>query len=194
MATDWQKIEESLAKELTQNRYRHTLGVMYTACCLAMRHGADMDQARMAGLLHDCAKCIPNKKKVDMCKKKHIPVTDFEIEHPILLHAKLGRYLAADQYGVQDPAVLSAIEWHTTGKPAMELLEKIIYIADYIEPGRDKAPRLPEIRLMAFTDLDRCMEMILEDTVSYLSQNPKATDHMTLEAYQYYRERSSHGT
>ena len=194
MAADWQKLEETLSKELTPNRYRHTLGVMYTACCLAMRHGADLEKARMAGLLHDCAKCIPNKKKVDMCRKKRIPVSEFEIDHPVLLHAKLGRYLAEEVYGVQDPAILSAIEWHTTGRPEMDLLEKIIYIADYIEPGRDKAPRLSEIRLMAFTDLERCMEMILEDTVSYLSRNPKATDPRTMEAYQYYRERSSHGS
>lgn len=194
MAADWQKLEETLSKELTPNRYRHTLGVMYTACCLAMRHGADLEKARMAGLLHDCAKCIPNKKKVDMCRKKRIPVSEFEIDHPVLLHAKLGRYLAEEVYGVQDPAILSAIEWHTTGRPEMNLLEKIIYIADYIEPGRDKAPRLSEIRLMAFMDLERCMEMILEDTVSYLSRNPKATDPRTMEAYQYYRERSSHGS
>ena len=188
MTADWPTIEEHLSKELTSNRYRHTLGVMYTACCLAMRYDADLDQARMAGLLHDCAKCIPNKKKIDLCRKKHIPVTDFEISHPVLLHAKLGRYLAKEEYGINDPAVLSAIEWHTTGKPDMSLLEKIIYIADYIEPGRDKAPRLPEIRQTAFVNLDECIRMILADTVSYLSKNPKAMDPMTIEAYQYYSD------
>lgn len=188
MTADWPAIEGKLQKELTSTRYRHTLGVMYTACCLAMRHGADLEKARMAGLLHDCAKCIPNKKKIDICRKKHIPVTDFEIDHPVLLHAKLGKYLAKEQYGVEDPEVLSAIEWHTTGKPAMSLLEKIIYVADYIEPGRDKAPRLPEIRQAAFIDLDQCIQMILADTVSYLSSNPKSMDPKTLEACQYYSE------
>ena len=73
----------------------------------------------------------------------------------------------------------------------MSQLEKIIYIADYIEPGRDKAPRLNEIRRMAFTDLDQCMEMILADTVSYLSSNPKSMDHKTVEAYQYYHLKQS---
>ena len=186
MAADWDALEKKLAKELTESRFRHTMGVMYTASCLAMKHGADMDRARLAGLLHDCAKCIPNKKKIELCKKKNLPVTDFELEHPVLLHAKLGKYLASETYGIKDQEVLSAIEWHTTGRPAMSLLEEIIYIADYIEPGRDKAPRLPEIREMAFTDLDRCMEMILADTVSYLKQNPKATDQMTMDAYAYY--------
>lgn len=194
MTIDWESTEDKLAKELTKNRYRHTMGVMHTATCLAMRYGADLEQARLAGLLHDCAKCIPNKKKIEMCKKKHIPVSDFEIEHPVLLHAKLGKYLAETDYGVRDLEVLSAIEWHTTGRPDMSLLEKIIYTADYIEPGRDKAPRLPEIRKLAFTDLDACICMILEDTVSYLSRNPKAMDPMTMDAYTFYCERSSHGS
>ena len=194
MATDWEQTEDKLAKELTKSRYRHTLGVMHTACCLAMRYGADLEQARLAGLLHDCAKCISNKKKIELCQKKHIPVTDFEIEHPVLLHAKLGKYLAETDYGVNDPAVLSAIEWHTTGKPDMTLLEKIIFTADYIEPGRDKAPRLHEIRNLAFTDLDACIRLILEDTISYLSRNPKAMDPMTMDAYSFYCERSSHGS
>ena len=116
------------------------------------------------------------------------------MDHPVLLHAKLGKYLAETEYGVKDPDVLSSIEWHTTGKPDMSLLEKIIYTADYIEPGRDKAPRLHEIRQLAFTDLDACIRMILEDTVSYLSRNPKAMDPMTTDAYTFYCERSSHGS
>ncbi len=194
MGIDWESTEDKLARELTKSRYRHTMGVMYTACCLAMRYGADIEQARLAGLLHDCAKCIPNKKKIDICRKKHIPVTEFEIEHPVLLHAKLGKYMAETDYGVQDPEVLSAIEWHTTGRPDMTVLEKIIYISDYIEPGRDKAPHLPEIRNLAFTDLDQCIREILEDTVSYLSRNPKAMDPMTLDAYKFYSERSSNGS
>jgi predicted HD superfamily hydrolase involved in NAD metabolism len=92
--TIWAEIEEKLKKELTENRYRHTMGVTYTACALAMVHGANLSQARMGGLLHDCAKCIPNSEKIEICKKKKIPVSEFEIEHPVLLHAKLGAYLA----------------------------------------------------------------------------------------------------
>lgn len=194
MPKDWAAIENKLTEEQNENRFRHTLGVTYTACCLAMRYGADLEQARLAGLLHDCAKCIPNKKKVDVCRKKHIPVTEFEIENPVLLHAKLGKYVAEEEYGVKDPEILSAIEWHTTGRPGMSLLEKIIYIADYIEPNRDRAPRLPEIRQAAFTDLDLCTEMILGDTIDYLRENPKSMDPMTMKAYEYYHERRVHGS
>lgn len=187
MSTDWASLENKLAASLNEDRFRHTLGVTYTACALAMRYGADTEKARMAGLLHDCAKCIPNKKKIELCRKKKIRVTEFEIEHPVLLHAKLGTYVAETDYGIHDPEVLSAIEWHTTGRPSMTLLEKIIFTADYIEPNRDKAPRLNDIRREAFTDLNRCLEMILGDTVTYLSRNPKSMDPMTLEAWKYYR-------
>jgi predicted HD superfamily hydrolase involved in NAD metabolism len=182
------EIEEKLKKELTENRYRHTMGVTYTACALAMVHGANLSQARMGGLLHDCAKCIPNSEKIEICKKKKIPVSEFEIEHPVLLHAKLGAYLAKKEYGCDDQAVLDAITWHTTGRPAMTLLEKIVFVSDYIEPNREKQPNLAEIRKLAFTDIDQCMYLILRDTVDYLSENPKSMDHTTLSAYSYYKK------
>jgi predicted HD superfamily hydrolase involved in NAD metabolism len=186
--TIWAEIEEKLKKELTENRYRHTMGVTYTACALAMVHGANLSQARMGGLLHDCAKCIPNSEKIEICKKKKIPVSEFEIEHPVLLHAKLGAYLAKKEYGCDDKAVLDAITWHTTGRPAMTLLEKIVFVSDYIEPNREKQPNLAEIRKLAFTDIDQCMYLILRDTVDYLSENPKSMDHTTLSAYSYYKK------
>lgn len=186
--TIWAEIEEKLKKELTENRYRHTMGVTYTACALAMVHGANLSQARMGGLLHDCAKCIPNCEKIEICKKKKIPVSEFEIEHPVLLHAKLGAYLAKKEYGCDDQAVLDAITWHTTGRPAMTLLEKIVFVSDYIEPNREKQPNLTEIRKLAFSDIDQCMYLILRDTVDYLSENPKSMDHTTLSAYSYYKK------
>nr|WP_027870791.1 bis(5'-nucleosyl)-tetraphosphatase (symmetrical) YqeK [[Eubacterium] cellulosolvens] len=184
----WAEIEEKLKKELTENRYRHTMGVTYTACALAMVHGADLNQARMGGLLHDCAKCIPNSEKIEICKKKKIEVSEFEIEHPVLLHAKLGAYLAKKEYGCDDQAILDAITWHTTGRPAMTLLEKIVFVSDYIEPNREKQPNLAEIRKLAFSDIDQCMYQILRDTVDYLSENPKSMDHTTLSAYSYYKK------
>ncbi|MDO4622985.1 MAG: bis(5'-nucleosyl)-tetraphosphatase (symmetrical) YqeK [Eubacteriales bacterium] len=183
----WEVTEEKLKKALSDSRYRHTLGVTYTACALAMVHGEDIDRARMAGLMHDCAKCIPNSEKIDMCISKKIPVSKFELEHPVLLHAKLGAYVAAKKYDVKDQAILDAVTWHTTGRPEMTLLEKIIFIADYMEPNRTKQPNLADIRQMAFADIDMCMYMILKDTVDYLSENPKSMDETTLSAYEYYK-------
>ena len=162
------KIAAKLKKYLDEDRLWHTLGVMQMSASLAIRYDYPMERAQLAGLLHDCAKCIPAKKKLKICKENEIPVTDFEREHTFLLHAKVGAWVAREKYGVTDPEILSAITWHTTGKEDMTLLEKIVYIADYIEPARNKAPRLPEIRKIAFEDLDRCMYAILHDTLEYM--------------------------
>ena len=185
---DFIKMEKKLAKYLDEDRYAHTMGVMYTSACLAMVHGYDVKDAQVAGLLHDCAKCIPAKKKLKICKENKIPVTDFEREHTFLLHAKVGAWVAREKYGVTDPEILSAITWHTTGKEDMTLLEKIVYIADYIEPARNKAPRLPEIRKIAFEDLDHCMYAILHDTLEYLDGDPQDIDQATIRAYDYYKK------
>ena len=143
------EIEKQLKKELDKERFTHTMGVMYTAAALAMAHGADMDQALYAGLLHDCAKCIPNEEKLSLCEKYQISISDAERKSPSLLHAKLGAYFAKSIYGIEDEEILHAIKVHTTGEPGMNLLDKIIYIADYIEPNRDQAPNLTAIRKLA---------------------------------------------
>ena len=161
---------------------------MYTCASLAMVHGYNLQAAQIAGLLHDSAKCIPNKKKLKICAQNDIPVTNFEREHPFLLHAKLGAYIAAEKYGVTDKEVLSAITYHTTAKPEMTLLEKIVYIADYIEPARDKAPHLTELRKLAFQDLDECIYEILKDTLLYLDKNPDDIDSTTKDAFDYYND------
>ena len=185
---DFNKMQKKLSKYLDEDRYNHTLGVMYTCAALAMVHGCDMKDAQAAGLLHDSAKCIPNKKKLKMCEHNKIPVTEFEKGHPFLLHAKLGAYLAEEKYGIKDPEILSAITYHTTGKPEMSVLEKIVYIADYIEPGRFKAPNLAKIRKLAFQNLDECMYEILKDTLIYLEENPKDVDYATKDAFVYYKD------
>ena len=183
------KMEKALKKELDTSRYRHTLGVMYTAAALAMRYGADLQKAQVAGLLHDCAKCIPNDRKLKLCDKYHLPVSRVEHNSPFLLHAKLGAYLAKKEYGVTDEEILSAINWHTTGRPDMTLLEKIIFVADYIEPMRSKAPNLAQIRQMAFIDLDQAVFMTLRDTLEYLKNDGSSElDEMTAEAYHFYSD------
>ena len=182
------KIKKTLKKELDKDRYEHTLGVMYTSACLAMANGYDMEKAQLAGLLHDCAKCIPNEKKLKICAKNNIPVTQVEKDNPFLLHAKVGAFLARVLYEIEDEEILHAISVHTTGAPAMNTLDKIVFIADYIEPKRDKAANLKEIRKTAFEDLDEALKMILCDTIHYLngSKNDKNIDPMTLETYHYY--------
>ncbi len=182
------KINKKLRKKLDKERYEHTLGVMYTASALAMCHNADIEQALLAGLLHDCAKCIPNDKKIKLCRKYRLEISDVELKNPSLLHAKLGALMARKKYHVEDYEVLCAIESHTTGKPAMTLLEKIIYIADYIEPGRDELPNMAEVRKLAFRDIDECLRRMLKDSLAYLKSRNLPIDKMTEKTYYYYKK------
>lgn len=182
------KISHKLKKTLDKNRYDHTMGVMYTAAALAMRYGADMEQALIAGLLHDCAKCLSADKRIKMCEKYNIPVSKAEQENPSLLHAKLGACLAWKKYKVRDRAVLSAIASHTTGKPGMSLLDKIVYISDYIEPGRSELPDMSRIRKLAFENIDECLMVMLRGSLAYLRTKNLTVDPMTEKTYSYYKE------
>lgn len=188
---DRSEIKKELKKRLSNSRYEHTLGVEYTACCLAMRYGADMKKADLAGLLHDCAKNYSAREMRMLCEKYHLPVSEYEDRNPELLHAKLGARTACEEYGIRDEEILSAITWHTTGRPEMSLLEKIVFIADYIEPNRYKAQNLDLIRSLAFQDLDQCLLKILSDTVAFLSARNHVTDPMTEKTWEYYSKKTN---
>ena len=181
-------MKKKLKKAQDKERYEHTKGVMYTAGCLAMAHGYDVEKAMIAGLLHDCAKCIPNDEKISLCQENNILITAIEAENPFLLHAKLGAHLAEVDYAISDPEILHAIKVHTTGEPDMSTLDKIIYIADYIEPGRDKAPNLQKVREIAFQDLNVCMAHILRDTLIYLKSGKGTIDPATHITYEFYKQ------
>lgn len=189
---DLQKIRNAMENELKPKRYEHTLGVAYTAASLAMAHGEDTEKAILAGLLHDCAKCLSANKLISICEKNNIHISDIEKkESAELLHARVGSFLAHDKYGVEDEDILNAIMYHTTGRPNMSRLEKIIYIADYIEPGRKRAVNLSEIRRTAFLDLDMTLVKILENTLTYLSSEGWRIDPATKEAYNYYIKKNN---
>ena len=185
---NYSEIKKKLKKSQDKERYEHTKGVMYTAGCLAMAHGYYLEKAMLAGLLHDCAKCIPNDEKLALCKEHNILVTPVEAENPFLLHAKLGAFLAESEYNITDPDVLHAIKVHTTGEPDMNILDKIIFIADYIEPGRNKAPNLEKVRKLAFHDLNACMAQILHDTLMYLNSGKGTIDSTTQLTYEFYKQ------
>lgn len=184
---DLKLLQKQMKEELQGDRYEHTLGVMYTAEALAMRYGVDMTKAAVAGLLHDCAKCIPNAQKLKLCKKHDIEISELEKHNPSLLHAKLGAYMAKKVYGVNDEEILSAIRWHTTGKPDMSMLDIIIYMADYIEPNRDKAPNLKEIRKLSFENIELALYEVLQGTLVYLKDKPDMVDPMTQISYDFYK-------
>ena len=184
--TDLSKIRKAMEKAQDSKRYEHTLGVAYTAAALAMHYGTDINNTLIAGFLHDCAKQMSDDKKLHFCEKHNISVTDAELKNPSLLHAKVGSFIAMETYKVDDVDIINAILNHTTGRPEMSDLEKIIFIADYIEPGRKQAPNLEEVRKMAFVNLDKTMLMILGDTLEYLKDSELAVDQKTQRTYDYY--------
>ena len=186
------KIKTYLKKHLTKERYHHTVGVAYTAMSMAMKYNPQPDnnefmiKAEIAGLLHDCAKCMDNDKKIRICNKNQISYSKIEAENPYLLHGKVGAYIARKEFDILDEDILNAITWHTTGRPDMSLLEKIIFVADYIEPSRRPIPELNLIRQLAFTDIDQAVIKILENTLKYLNEKGNPIDGMTQKTYDSY--------
>ncbi|MBR4640445.1 MAG: bis(5'-nucleosyl)-tetraphosphatase (symmetrical) YqeK [Butyrivibrio sp.] len=183
-----QKLRKELEKELKPDRYDHTLGVAYTSASLAMVHGANVDKALIAGFLHDCAKCLSHEEQLNICEKNNIEITDVERRNHSLLHAKAGMYIASTKYEIRDPEILNAIRYHTTGKEDMSLLEKIVYIADFIEPNRKPLDDMNIIRKEAFTDIDRCLAHILHNSIVYLRTIGKECDDTTMKAYEFYKK------
>lgn len=183
----FKETRKKLKKVLSSSRYEHTLGVEFTSAALAMRYDYDITKAKIAGLLHDCAKCIDDNEKLEECIKYGVEVTPTEMQCKFLLHSKLGEYYAKNKYYINDDQILNAIKYHTTGRPSMTLIEKIIFVADYIEPSRDKAPNLSQIRKLSFIDIDKAVLKILEDTLIYLEDNSGIIDTASKETYKYYK-------
>ena len=131
---------------------------------------------------------MSHEDQIKVCEKNNIEITDVERRNHSLLHAKVGMYLARTKYDIYDTDILNAIRWHTTGRENMSQLEKIIYIADFIEPNRKPLENLPKIRKEAFEDIDKCLAHILHDSVIYLQTIGKETDDATMEAYEFYKK------
>ena len=145
---DYEAMKRELASRLKRSRYEHSLGVADTAAFLARRFGEDEARARLAGLLHDCAREFPNEAMRAEADARGIEYGEVERAMPLLLHAPLGASVAREKYGVEDEDVLRAIARHTVGGASMTALDKIIYFADMIEPTRDY-PDVGELRRLA---------------------------------------------
>ena len=180
------KIQKKIEKALDEKRYNHSLGVAYTASCLAMKYDVDINKAYLAGILHDCAKNLSDDKRLELAHRYDIFVSKVEKENPFLLHGKIGALIAKKKFKIEDEDILNAISFHTTGRPSMSTLEKIIYISDYIEINRIQATNLNIIRKLAFEDLDLCLIKILEDTLNYLKNKNACIDPETQKTYDYY--------
>ena len=131
---------------------------------------------------------MSHNERINYCKKNNLEVTEIEKTNPSLLHAKVGADLSKRKYGIEDEEICSAVRYHTTGRPNMTLLEKIIFIADYMEPHREEAEDLPIVRKQVFVNIDQTLCTILKDTLVYLETSGKEIDSMTEKTYEYYIE------
>ncbi len=185
-------MQEKLQSALSVKRYIHTMGVSEEAVKLAEIYGTpvDCEKARVAGLLHDCAKDYPKELRIRFCKEYKVKTDDIMEQQPDLMHPFLGAEVAKREYQIQDEEILNAIRYHTTGRANMTLLEKIVFIADYIEPHREKFEGLEEARRLAYLDLNLAMKFILEQTIAFVKQRGRLLHPLSLEAFDYYQTKN----
>lgn len=162
-----ESIRKDLQLKLSPRRYAHTEGVAKAAKALALLYGVNPEKAELAGLLHDCAKEMPLSKMQELSKELGLLITPEVFKNGALLHGPLGAALAYHVYGVEDGDILEAIRVHTTGKVGMKALDKILFLADYIEETRD-FPGVEELRALSLISLDKAVLAGYDTTISFL--------------------------
>lgn len=177
-------LREAVKPYLSPRRVAHVAGCESEAVLLAMRYGEDAEAAAEAGILHDITKKLSYDEQLILCDKYGIILDKDQLANEKLLHAITGAAFARDVFGVSD-AVYDAIRWHTTGKPDMTLLEKIIYMADYVEPTRD-FPGVEKLRALAHEDIDAAMALGLEMSLADIRSGGVAPHKDTVEAAEWY--------
>ena len=180
-------LREKAFAHLKPKRVPHVMGVEETGVKLAGRWGADPGEAAEAAICHDITKKLTRDEQLRLCEKYAIMTDENERSNEKLLHAKTGAALAADLFGLE-PHVRDAVRWHTTGRADMTLLEKITYLADYIEPNRSDFPGLEPLRAACFEDLDTAMELASRMSLHEVVSNGQTPHENTINAWRFYRE------
>lgn len=185
-------IKENLKKLLSEKRYTHVLSVADFALKLALIHDCDPIKTYIAGLLHDCAKYLSDEEILSEMKRYGLKPDKAELALPNnLLHSKIGAYYAKEKYGIEDEEIISSISYHTTGRPGMGLLEKIIFLSDTLEYGRKMVyePSLDIIRSIATTDLNKAVFYVMNNNVPYVIENFKDNVcQASIEAFEFYKK------
>lgn len=176
-----QAMLEKLRDMIDAKRFAHSIGVRDTAVILARQYGVDAEKARIAGLLHDCAKNIPKDESIRRCEEAGIPLKPVCYIERGLVHSYLGAMVAKEEFGITDEEILSAIFYHTTGHEDMPLLTKIIYLSDIIEPGRN-VPNLEELRSLAMQDIDEALIRAINSTITHVLSKGSILDCDTVKA------------
>ncbi len=181
---DYTKILEWLKKNLSDERYLHTLGTAECAKELAEKYGLDKEKAYLAGLLHDCAKCFSNEKLLDIIHK-NLHVEKCEMLNYKTLHAPVSAYIAEKEFGVTDKEILSAIRWHTLGKLNMTDFEKIVFLADKIEPNTRDTEYSKQIQTLLNEDngLNKALLRCYKETIKSLVKRDLKICILTIEIY-----------
>lgn len=182
MINSYEESKAILRTRLKNSRYEHSLGVAETAAWLAERFNVDVEQARLAGLLHDCGRMYKTEDLIAEAEKRHIAIGEIERRMPLLLHAYIGAEVAGELYGVTDSAITQAIWKHTVGGSRMTNLDKIIYFADMIEPARNY-PEVGRLREMAkVSTLDDCILAGLTASIIFVASKGGYIHPATVEA------------
>ena len=181
---DYTKIKKWLKENLSEERFIHTLGCADCAKELAEKFGLDTEKAYIAGLLHDCAKCFSNEKLLEIIKE-NLEVEEAEMQNYKTLHAPVSAYYAKEKFGVTDSEILSAIRWHTLGKLDMTDFEKIVFIADKIEPNTRDKEYSDKIRLLLDEDngLNKALLKCYKETIKSLVKRNLKICLLTIEIY-----------
>ncbi|MCX7922211.1 MAG: bis(5'-nucleosyl)-tetraphosphatase (symmetrical) YqeK [Clostridia bacterium] len=179
-----EEIKAKLENVLSAKRYKHSLRVMDTAVELAEKYGEDIEKARLAGLVHDCVRDIKGEHLLELCREYNVDVDNITKAQPELLHGPLGAEYIKSVYDVNDNEISKAIYCHTTGCENMNLLDKIIFIADYVEPGRN-FPGVDEARRLAFEDIDEAMIYALDRTIKFVMDKGSLIHPDTVRARNY---------
>lgn len=182
------QMDEKLKNTLSERRYIHSIGVMESAISLAERFGEDIDKARIAGLLHDCAKEVDKDEAVELCDELGIEIDDAKRVQKGLLHADLGAELVKTEYDISDSEIYDAIKYHTMGRENMTMLDKIIYLADFIEPSRRDFEGLTELRKLCMEDLDEAMLFAINLSISFVLNKGKVLHKQTLATRDYFQK------
>lgn len=179
-----QELKKWLESNLSAERYSHSLGTAECAKRLAEKYDLNPEKAYTAGLLHDCAKCFSNEKLLDIIHK-HLDVEESELQNYKTLHAPVSAYIAEKDFGVDDKEILSAIRWHTLGKLDMTDFEKIIFLADKIEPNTREEDKTAEIvkYLDEENGLNKAILKCYKNTIRSLVKRDLKICYLTIEIY-----------
>lgn len=179
-----EEMKSYLKENLMESRYNHTLGVVETAIKLAEINNVDKSKAEIAALAHDIAKNKTIYELKELIDKNNIILSYDEEKNQELWHSMVGPILAKEIFKIDDEEILSAIRWHTTGKENMSTLDKVIYMADMIEPNRS-FPKVDELRRETFNDLDKGFLNGLNHTIEYLLKKGVPIDINSIKARNY---------